>query len=264
MVVPINSTTPTNSSCHINHTIQSLEQPEYGLWLASPSDERYNWTEAQQETLLGCFFYGYALTVWPFGLLADMIGARYVIFFSLFASSVCGLLYPICAHLGYGYLIAIRVIQGLVQGGIFPTQTSLWGRWAPLGERTILLGITQMVALLGNVFGNSLTALICDKLGWQWAFYIYSICGIVISVVWLLYFRNYPREMKWISPKELQLIETGQSKGTCENIPLKAFPLQRVFTSPPFLAIAYTGVSGKWVAVLSRSHFTRRPLTTIL
>jgi len=242
MVVPTNSSTTSNSSCYINHTIESHND---NLWNSWSQGNKYHWTEKQQETLLGCFFYGYALSVWPFGLLADMFGARYLIFFSLGASSLCGILYPICAHWGYGYLVAIRVIQGLVQGGIFPPQTSLWGRWAPVSERTILLGITQMVALLGNVFGNSLTGLICDKLGWEWSFYIYGICGIIISFVWLLYFRNYPSEMSWISETELDLIQGGQSNEIYTKIPLKAFPLRKVFTSPPFLALCYTGLSGK-------------------
>ena len=85
--------------------------------------------------------------------------------------------------------------KGCIKGGIFPTQTSLWGRWSPESERTTLLGITQMVAILGNVFGNELTALICDKLGWKWAFYLFGIFGIVISLVWVFYFRNSPEEM---------------------------------------------------------------------
>ena len=50
-----------------------------------------------------------------------------------------------------------RTIQGLAQGGMFPPQTSLWGRWAPRKERTTLLGISNTVALLGNMISNALT-----------------------------------------------------------------------------------------------------------
>ena len=43
----------------------------------------------------------------------------------------------------------------------------------------------------------------CESLraqfGWEWTFYIYSMFGIVFAVIWLLYFRNSPREMSWIS-----------------------------------------------------------------
>lgn len=241
MVEPPNGTVVTNSSCYVNSTIGHLTFEETTVWKAS---EKYQWTEAEQDMLLGCFYYGYVLSVWPSGIIADMIGARYVIFFSLSASSICGLFYPICAHWGYGYLVALRVIQGLVQGGIFPPQSSLWGRWAPVGERTILLGITQMVPLLGNIFANSLTALICDQLGWQWAFYIFSIIGLILSFIWLIYFRNSPSEMSWISQSEIDLIQSGQNHETARKVPFSAFPFRSVFTSPPFLAICYTGISG--------------------
>ena len=50
-----------------------------------------------------------------------------------------------------------RTVQGLAQGGMFPPQTSLWGRWAPRKERTTLLGISNTVALLGNMISNALT-----------------------------------------------------------------------------------------------------------
>ena len=69
------------------------------------------------------------------------------------------------------------------------------GDVGPLNLNVLIVGITQMVAILGNVFGNELTALICDRLGWKWAFYIFGIFGIVISLVWVFYFRNFPEEM---------------------------------------------------------------------
>lgn len=108
MVEPINGTVVTNGSCPINNsTIAYLQD-----------DEKFHWTEEQQGMLLGCFFYGYAASVGIFGLLADMLGARYLVFFSLAGSAICGLLYPVCAHWGYGYLVAIRVLQGVVQARV--------------------------------------------------------------------------------------------------------------------------------------------------
>ena len=95
-----------NSSCTAANLSTPTPNPKY------LTDKKFDWTEEQQGMLLGCFFYGYAASVGPFGLLADMIGARYLLFFSLAASSVCGLLYPLCADWGYGYLVAIRVLQG--------------------------------------------------------------------------------------------------------------------------------------------------------
>ena len=70
------------------------------------------------------------------------------------------------------------------------------------------MGVSNAIAYLGNLASNILTAIICEKLGWQWAFYIYGIIGIIWSIGWILYFRNSPAEMPWIDPKELQYIES--------------------------------------------------------
>ena len=98
----------------------------------------------------------------------------------------------------------------------------MWGRWSPNKERTVLMGVSNAIAYLGNLASNILTgfylnlyweiillqAIICEKLGWQWAFYIYGIIGIIWAIGWILYFRNSPAEMPWIDPKELQYIES--------------------------------------------------------
>ena len=135
---------------------------------------------------------------------------------------------------------------GLVQGGIFPPQTSMWGRWSPIKERTILLGISGSISLLGNIFSNALTVLICERLGWQWAFYIYSIFGIFFAFVWLAYFRNSPAEMTWISSEEKAEIEEG-NEGVPTKIPFAAIPFRKVFSSPSFIAVCYSGITGRFV-----------------
>ena len=94
----------------------------------------------------------------------------------------------------------MRIFQGLLQAGTFTPQTSLWGKWAPEQEsfgfqiflfifhfistaaresnlRTILLGITSKIAILGNLIGYQLTALIATEIGWDWSFYCYGIGG---------------------------------------------------------------------------------------
>ena len=68
-----------------------------------------------------------------------------------------------------------------LRGGMFPPQTSFWGRWAPMNERTFLLGMSNSIAILGNLISNSLTAVICEYIGWPWAFYIYGTIGILIT-----------------------------------------------------------------------------------
>ena len=36
----------------------------------------------------------------------------------------------------------------IAQGLTFTSQTSMWSRWAPINERTVLVGISQMACFL--------------------------------------------------------------------------------------------------------------------
>ena len=82
MADPPSKNSTGSKSCPSNHTPPTSQKFRKSIRnVASP---KFDWTESQQDLLLGSFYYGSTVTVWPFGLLADIIGARYVIFFSLF------------------------------------------------------------------------------------------------------------------------------------------------------------------------------------
>ena len=116
------------------------------------------------------------------GIFADVLGARYIIAVGMIGSGLLGMLYAPVSHLGVGYLCALRVLQGLIQSGQFPSQTSLWGKWSPPNERTTLMA-SNAAATIGILISNSVTPLICASFGWEIVFYIYG----TLAIVWPLY-----------------------------------------------------------------------------
>ena len=241
-----NSTVPKNGSCVVNSTLE-MENYQFSNFEPSgslvdqslnKSGATFDWTPEQQAQIIACFFYGYTIGVGPLGATADLLGARWVIGLSVGLSGVLGLFYELFAHWGYGWFCALRFFQGLVQAGMFPPQTSMWGRWAPRKERTILLGLSNAVAILGNILGNILTALICETIGWPWVFYIFGSMGIIWSIFWILYYRNSPSEMNWIEPEELEYIQAdlgqlNKDQGD-SKVQLSQIPWTSIFTSLPF------------------------------
>jgi len=231
---------PTNSSkscSHGNSSFQVNHQYKIG--------NKFNWTEEEQELLLSSFYYAYTAMVFPSGFLADLIGARFIIFTSLFSTSCLALLYPIAANYSFSAILTVRIFQGLLQAGTFTPQTSLWGKWAPEQERTILLGITSKIAILGNLIGYQLTALIATEIGWDWSFYCYGIVGILISFTWLAYCRNSPSEMPWITPEELDFI--SENNRQVQKLEIRQYPIKSILTSLPFLSVIYSGIAGGFI-----------------
>ena len=57
---------------------------------------------------------------------------------------------------------------------MFPPQTSMWGRWSPNKERTVLMGVSNAIAYLGNLASNILT-------GFYLVFMIHELTYLITS-----------------------------------------------------------------------------------
>ena len=74
----------------------------------------YNWSNHEQNLLLGGYFYGYLLPNLCGGIVAEKYGGRNVIFIVLFASSMITALSPLSANDNFWYMFIARVTLGLL------------------------------------------------------------------------------------------------------------------------------------------------------
>lgn len=102
----------------------------------NPNFEEFAWNEQTQSTVLSSFFLGYVFTQVPAGKLAQRYGAKMLLAISMAICGLLNLLTPYGARFGdYKCVIALRVLQGLCQGFIFPSTHTLLSKWAPVEER---------------------------------------------------------------------------------------------------------------------------------
>ncbi|KAH9634253.1 hypothetical protein HF086_011513 [Spodoptera exigua] len=97
---------------------------------------RYHWDTKQKNHLLGCFFWGYVLTELPGGRLAEIIGARRVFGYSTLLASILTLLTPGSAALGFGWIVAVRVLLGFLLGATWPAILPMASKWIPPMDRS--------------------------------------------------------------------------------------------------------------------------------
>lgn len=76
------------------------------------NDRKFNWSEYDQNIIMGSFFWGYVLTELPGGRMAEMIGARPVFGYSMLLASMITLLTPMAAKIGIYCIILCRVLLG--------------------------------------------------------------------------------------------------------------------------------------------------------
>lgn len=73
--------------------------------------ERLDWSGYQQSILLGCFFWGYALTPLPSGVLSDKFGGRRLVGYSFVVCCVLEALTPV-ATASFWVSVAVRFLIG--------------------------------------------------------------------------------------------------------------------------------------------------------
>jgi MFS family permease len=69
--------------------------------------------------VLGSYFWGYLLTQYPGGRVAEKFGGKWVMWTAVAANALFTILTPLAANLGYAALIAARVFEGLAAVKIF-------------------------------------------------------------------------------------------------------------------------------------------------
>jgi ACS family sodium-dependent inorganic phosphate cotransporter-like MFS transporter 5 len=176
-------------------------------------EEEFDWTGDQQAVILGAFFYGYAVTQIPGGLMAERFGAKWVFGLSIFATALLALISPLAARTGFIAFFIVRVGQGLTGGLVFPSMTAMLARWLPKMERSLGSTIVFTGALFGSVITYPLTGYLCDGEfmgGWPAIFYLTGIVGCVWFAFWVLLIYETPDKHPHISLKELDYIKEGR------------------------------------------------------
>lgn len=102
----------------------------------NPDFPELDWGEKEKSLVLSSFFWGYVLTQIPGGQLAKKFGGKIMLLVSITLCSLLNLLTPTFADFGkWEAVAALRVVQGLCQGVIFPSTHTLLAQWAPPSER---------------------------------------------------------------------------------------------------------------------------------
>ena len=189
-----------------------------------PMAEDLGWSPRTQGTVLSSFFVGYLMLQIVGGRLADRFGGKIVLGAGVLLWSLFTVLTPSAALAGFGVLLAARVAMGMGEALTFPSIYSIYGRWIPLQERSRAVGLANSGIPLGTIFALVATPYIVERLGWEWAFYLFGAVGVLWFVAWQGLVTAEPSQHPRIRPEELALIEAGApTVGAGAPPPLTAF-----------------------------------------
>jgi len=184
-----------------------------------PMAEDLGWSLGTQGTVLSSFFVGYLLLQIVGGRLADRFGGKVVLGTGVLLWSLFTILTPPAAWLGFTMLILVRIGMGMGEAVTFPSIYSLYSKWVPLSERSRAVGLTNSGIPLGTVFALVVTPIIVEKLGWEWAFYLFGAVGVLWFLLWQVSVTARPQNHPAVSPAELATIEETSAVGELDDAP---------------------------------------------
>ncbi|XP_008630953.2 PREDICTED: vesicular glutamate transporter 1, partial [Corvus brachyrhynchos] len=132
--------------CNLGVAVVSMVNPAHG------QHAQFNWDPETVGMIHGSFFWGYIVTQIPGGFIAQKFAANRVFGLAIVSTSVLNMLIPSAARTHVGCVIAVRVMQGLVE--VSTVLGYFGGGWGGLGR---LLGDFQVfrggLVWFGDVWG---------------------------------------------------------------------------------------------------------------
>ena len=105
-----------------------------------PNNCKFKWDATEQGLILGGFSIGYTTTQFIGGILSQRVGGKWVFGPAIFLSSMLNFLLPVMTiNFGIPAIMAVRVVQGMIQGPEFPALYTISAKWLPAPEKNRML-----------------------------------------------------------------------------------------------------------------------------
>lgn len=170
--------------------------------------------------ILSAFALSYALFELPTGTLGDRMGPRRILtrvvtWWSVF-TAFTGM------ATSWLSLLVVRFFFGAGEAGAYPNASIVVSRWFPKQEIGRAQSFIWAAGRIGGSLAPWLVIPIAAHFGWRICFYALGLMGIAWAGIWYLWFRDFPHEMRGVSPEELAQIEKNQRfKAINHHIPWK-------------------------------------------
>jgi ACS family glucarate transporter-like MFS transporter len=163
--------------------------------------------------ITSAFLWSYAICQFPGGIFGDKAGPRK-------ALAIIAILWGIglaltafvpgktvaSAGTVVGLMIAVRFLNGVAHGPVFPVINVSISRWFPVGSWALPTGLSSSGLTLGSAVSAPLLAWMILEYGWRLSFLILAPLGFVLAGLWWWYARDFPQDHDATNDAEVELI----------------------------------------------------------
>ncbi|RJF64966.1 MFS transporter [Rhodopseudomonas palustris] len=188
--------------------------------------------------IFSAFLWTYLICLIPMGLLADRFGGRAVTYSTLGLWSLAGIWTGLAST--YSSLFASRLVLGIGESASYPAGGKIIREWAPESERGLASAFLNSGAHAGLCVGSVVVGTLIVSFGWRESFYITGAFGLVLALVWFLFYRR-PEAASWLGKDERDLILSTRGAVAAHDGGGSQFvALKNLLRNPSMLALALT------------------------
>ena len=185
-------------------TINYLDRAVISL-LKSTLTKEMHWDDADYSNVEIAFKISYAIGLMLAGRVIDKIGTKKGYSWATGLWSLAAIAHAFAKNV-FGFAAA-RAALGVTEAGNFPAAIKTTAEWFPKKERALATGLFNSGANIGAIVAPLTVPFIAVHYGWQWAFVITGMLGLVWLLFWNKYYRT-PSTHPKITPEELAYINS--------------------------------------------------------
>jgi ACS family hexuronate transporter-like MFS transporter len=219
--------------------VNYVDRQTLGLLKPAMSAE-LGWSNSDFANIHLCFQAAYALCYLVWGRVVDRIGARagFALAFALWSLAQLAT----AGARQIGHFMLARLVLGVGESGAFPGSIKAIAEWFPQKERALANGLFNAGTNIGAIITPLAIPAIVLAYGWQAAFVVSGLAGLVWLPLWLMLYRN-PRASARLTAAELRWIEQDAAPATTARVPLRqllgyrqtwTYALAKFMTDPVF------------------------------
>lgn len=161
------------------------------------------------------YFYAYAPSQLPAGVLYDRYGPRKLMTFAII---LCALGSAFFASTDSVFTASIgRFLIGIGSAFSFIGVLVLLSRWFPPYYFAILAGVAQLMSSIGAMFGEVPLASLINEVGWRNASFILAGIGFLLAACFWMFIRDYPHQQNQTIPDHYLRDEWKRLVAVCKH-----------------------------------------------
>jgi len=206
-------------------TINYVDRAVMGV-LAPTLRTEIGWTDQEYGYISAAFTLAYAIGFLFAGWFIDKVGTRlgYTVYLTVWSLAAAA---HALVHSAFGFGLA-RFGLGIGESGNFPAAIKTVAEWFPKKERALATGIFNAGSNVGAIIAPLAVPWIALTWGWQEAFIITGLAGLIWIVFWLPIYRR-PSEHPKVSKTELAYIESDPPDPPAKISWLSLLPLKQTW-----------------------------------